>query len=411
MVSHLEWFISKRYLTSSNKEGFVSVISWFSFIGIALGVATLIIVMSVMNGFREELLTRLIGMRGHIIIQENISFMNNYESLVKKISSNKDVRLTLPIIERQGVVLAHNLAHGVMIRGIDPISIPQYDLLRDSLQNYSVDAFVSESVFIGKKLATKLRVSVGDSITLIIPETHVTAFGSLPKQKRLIVRDIFEVGMNDFDKNMILIPLKSAQKIFKMPEQIDYIEVFGKQMNQAEKLCAQFQKELGNNYLVKEWQFKDSQVLHAVNVQRNVMFLILILIILVASFNIISGLIILVKDKTRDIAILRTMGMTRYSIMQIFLFVGSSIGIGGTLLGTTLGLVVSLNIENIRQALQKLLGTELFDSEIYFLTQLPSKTDWHDVIFICGMSLVLSFLATLYPSWRAGQQDPIKGIQ
>ena len=406
-----EWFIARRYLFSSRKEGFISVIAWFSFLGISLGIATLIIVMSVMNGFREELLTRLIGMRGHITVHHTSNRVDRYEDTLSLIKKIPGVVQAFPVIERQGVIMFQNIAHGVIIRGLRKEDVMERTLIMKKLTPPTLEYFQDDSVLMGRRLASRLMTKIGDTTMLIIPEMNITAFGAFPRQKRLSIQGFFDVGMSEYDKTLLIVPLHTAQKMFKLGNTIHFFEIFCHNPDAVEGLVYDLEKTLGPDFHVLDWQHGDSNIFHAVKVERNVMFLILTMIIIVASFNIISGLIILVKDKIKSIAILRTVGMSRGSILRIFLMIGSAIGVGGTLVGLTLGLSFALNIENIRQFLQKLLKVELFEAEIYFLSQLPSKVDLSEVLWIGGIGLMLSFLSTIYPAWRAARLDPAEGVR
>ncbi len=411
IFSRFERLIAYRYLRSPRQEGFVSVIAGFSFLGIALGVATLIIVMSVMNGFRAELLTRLIGMRGHILVHGLGPTLSAYEKGLETVSSVPGVTAVYPIIDRQAILNVKSQARGIGIVGISKESLEKRDIIAKNLNQEAFKLFQGDHVLIGRRLADHMGLKISDRLVLLTPEGTMTAFGQVPRQKAFTVGGIFEVGMHDFDKNIIFMPLDTAQNLFKMENQISHMEVFTSHAELAPHLAEILQSALGNQMRVLDWQHGDSQIFHAVQVERNVMFLILTLIILIASFNIISSLIMLVKDKTRDMAILRTMGASRLSLLRIFLLTGASIGVVGTLLGVGLGLSFALNIESIRQFLQSLTGTELFSAEIYFLSQLPAKVDWHEVVTVVGMALTLSFLATLYPAWRAASLDPVEALR
>lgn len=410
MFSKFERFIAFRYLFSARREGFVSVIAWFSFLGIALGVATLIVVMAVMNGFRQQLFGSLVGMRGHVTVQaQKNTFPENKDKLTL-IQSVPGVRLAYPMLEKQAIALAKNQASGVIVQGLPAYAITGRDRIKLTPKN-AIEEFAGDHIFLGRKLADILNTTVGDKVTLLSQQSTSTAFGNIPRQKTFIVAGIFSVGMFQFDKNYLFMPIDTAQTFFKAPAQISQIDVFSTHDDLAANLAHTLQKALGNDLRAVDWRHSDLSIMHAVKMERNVMFLILTLIILIASFNIVSGLIMMVKDKTRDIAILRTMGATKNTILKIFFLTGASIGGIGTLLGVGLGLSFALNIERIRQFLQSLTGVELFSEEIYFLTTLPAKVDCDDVILIIAMGIGLSFLATLYPSWRASSLDPVEGLR
>jgi lipoprotein-releasing system permease protein len=406
-----EKFVAFRYLRSPRQEGFISVIAWFSFLGIALGVATLIIVMSVMNGFRTELLKTMVGMRGHILINGTYKNIEGDNTAIGTVKAHPMVESAFPMLERQAVLNMRSQARGVIIHGIDPIDLASRTSIRDGMHAGDLNNFKDEHILIGKRLSELMHITVGDKIMLLSPEGNNTAFGTLPRQKAFTVAGIFEIGMNEFDKNIIFMPLSAAQSFFKEHNHITHIEVFAKKPELTNQIVKDLQQKLGAQVNVLDWQHSNAGIFHAVQVERNVMFLILTLIILIASFNIISSLIMLVKDKTRDIAIMRTMGASRQSMMSIFMITGASIGTIGTLLGVALGLSFALNIESIRQWLQGFTGTDLFSAEIYFLTRLPAQVDFGEVTLVAAMALGLSFLATIYPAWRAARLDPVEALR
>jgi lipoprotein-releasing system permease protein len=398
----MEFWIARKYMFSN--KGFISVLSLFSFLGIMLGVATLIVVMSVMNGFKEELLNRLVGMKGHIIVQSKTSNgIEDYENLRSFIQQDEKVFLASPIIEKQGLVITKGFTQGILIRAMNLKDIKK----REVFSLNSLDSFEGNKILIGIKMAERFGLKIGDTINIMIPDTTQTSFGVIPKQKKFIVHDIFEVGVNDFDKNVVLIPIETGQLLFNLKEKVNCIEVFLKNPNDL----GSFYHKLLDKFLVLDWKHSDKNIFHAVTVERNVMFLILTLIIVVASFNIVSGLIILVKDKIRDISILKTIGMSKFSVLKIFLIMGSMIGVGGTIVGLIIGLLTAFNLEKIRQFLQIFLGTELFDAEIYFLSQLPSKVDFSDILIVAFVGIGLSIISTIYPSIKAASLNPASGIK
>jgi lipoprotein-releasing system permease protein len=412
LFSSFERLVAYRYLRSPRQEGFISVIAGFSFLGIALGVATLIIVMSVMNGFRQELLTRIIGMRGHLVVHGIHAPLTNFDALTEEARHVSGVVGVYPMVERQAIITFRSQARGVAVHGIKLEDLQKRALIVDNIKQGSLKDFNDpDSIIIGRRMADQLHINVGDHLTMISPTGNVTAFGTIPRQKSFKVIAVFEVGMHEFDKSVIFMTLPSAQQFFKLPDQVTHLEIFVDNIEKTAERGFLIQSLVGEKAKVLDWEHSDSSIFHAVQVERNVMFLILTLIIVIAAFNIISSLIMLVKDKTRDIAIMRTMGAARSSILKIFFLTGASIGTIGTLSGVLLGLSFALNIESIRQFLQKLSGTELFSAEIYFLSQLPAKVDWSEVITVIVMSLALSFLATVYPSWRASRLDPIEALR
>ncbi len=412
IFSAFERMVAFRYLRARRKEGFVSVIAAFSFLGIVLGVATLIIVMAVMNGFRQELLSRVLGLNGHLgIYAVHGTVLNDYETLAKKASEVKGVNMVMPLIEGQVMVSSVRSAQGAIVRGIRPEDFAKRQILADSIVGGSVSAFSDpDTVFIGERLAQKLGVYVGEEITLISPKGTVTAFGSVPRMRSYTVGGTFSVGMYEYDSAFIFMPMNEAQKFFNMDNTVTNLEVYLDHHDLVNVVQPQIGSKLGN-VRVYDWQRSNAAFFNAIQVERNVMFLILTLIILVASFNMISGLIMLVKDKGRDIAVLRTMGATRGMVMRIFFMSGASIGFFGTLFGVLFGLLFCDNIESIRRFLESLTGTDLFAAEIYFLTQLPAEVDPVEVVAVVIMALFLSFAATLYPSWRAARLDPVEALR
>ncbi|SCA55011.1 Lipoprotein-releasing system permease [Candidatus Terasakiella magnetica] len=412
MFKAFEWMMAARYLRARRREGFVSVIAWFSLLGIALGVATLIIVMSVMNGFREELLSRILGINGHINVYGHNRVIPNYNSLSEELAKIDGVKSVTPMIEGQVMATGKGASSGAMVRGLSGADFKKRDLLFNSVKAGSIKLFeAGEGVIIGSRLASKLGLWVGDRITLISPKGNVTAFGTVPRMRSFIIAATFDIGMYEYDSSFVFMPLKAAQTYFRIPG-VNYLEVLTPSASQAESVSYDIRLELGRKGLNPvDWKRTNSSFFNALQVERNVMFMILTLIIIVAAFNIISGLIMLVKDKGKDIAILRTMGASRGSIMRIFLIAGASVGVFGTVLGFILGLAFSENIETIRQWIEGLSGTELFAAEIYFLSKLPAIVDYSEVTLVVGMGLGLSFLATLYPSWRAARLDPVEALR
>lgn len=411
MFTRFEWMVAFRYLRARRREGFISVIAWFSLMGIALGVATLIIVMAVMNGFRQELLSRILGLNGHMSVSSMSQSMKNYDELADKVRSMEGITLVSPMIEGQVMASARGTAKGALVRGLRASDLAKRESVSSNIVAGTLDNFKGmDSVVVGARLASSLGLSVGDRINLISPKGNVTAFGTVPRMRAYKIAATFQVGMYEYDSTFVFMPLDSAQKYFGLKNRVNNLDVFVGNPDDAPELVQRVALEIPN-VRVHDWQQANASFFNAIQVERNVMFLILTLIILVAAFNIISSLIMLVKDKGKDIAILRTMGATRGMIMRIFFIAGASVGVIGTFGGFGLGLWFSLNIENVRQFIQGLTGTDLFAAEIYFLSQLPAEVDSGEVISVVLMGLGLSFLATIYPAWRAARIDPAEALR
>jgi lipoprotein-releasing system permease protein len=401
-----------RYLRARRQEGFISVIAGFSLLGIALGVATLIIVMSVMNGFRHELLSRILGLNGHMAVYAELGPVLDYEGVAERLSKVRGVVQTVPTVEGQVMATAHGGATGALVRGVRPEDLAKRKVVSDHIVAGTLDRFKGDdAILVGSRLAQRFGLGIGSQLTLISPQGNPTAFGTVPRIRGYTIIGIFEVGMYEYDSTFIFMPLEAAQKFFRLPAAVTNVEVMVGNPDMVGALAGPVLEAAGPGHRLVDWQRANSTFFNAIQVERNVMFLILTLIILVAAFNIISGQIMLVKDKGRDIAILRTMGATRGMVLRIFLLSGASIGIVGTLIGFALGVLFADNIETIRQWLQGLTGTELFSAEIYFLSQLPAIIEPGEVAAVVLMALALSLLATVYPSWRAARLDPVEALR
>ncbi|MDR1034621.1 MAG: lipoprotein-releasing ABC transporter permease subunit [Holosporales bacterium] len=409
----MEIFIMRRYLHPGKGAGFAYVVSWFSFLGIVLGVATLIVVTSVMNGFRAELIDKIVGMKGHIVVTNAKSVgIDDYKTVVDKIKrSNTEVAIVVPQIEKQVVLMASGDARGVIVHGISKSDLQSKKLVSANIKYGSLKFFQGQHVMIGKRMAESLRLKVGDKIRLYFPDGIITPFGTFPKEDIFEISGVFEVGMNEYDKNILMMPLEEAQSFFSYENMVTQIEVFIRGADSVSSTTDQLVETLGDQFFVLDWKHSDASIFHAVVVEKNVMTLILSIIIIVAIFNIISGLTMLTNSKTRDIAILRTFGATRKTILRIFFYIGASIGTFGTATGLGLGLLVSLNIDQIKGVLEKISNTNLFSEEIYYLSQIPSQTDWREVVGIVLFSLVLCFIATLYPATKASNLDPVEALR
>jgi lipoprotein-releasing system permease protein len=403
--------VAFRYLRARRQEGFVSVIAIFSLLGIALGVATLIIVMSVMNGFRADLLGRILGLNGHLGVYAQAGPVADFDAEATKVSQVPGVTGVTPLIEGQVMATTEIGAAGALVRGIRPGDLRRRPLVSDHIVQGSLADFDDDGVAVGDRLARRLGLAVGGPITIISSQGTATAFGTMPRIKTYRVVALFDVGMYEYDNSFIFVPLEAAQLFFRLPNTVTSLEVFVADPDRVREDRRLIAAALGGHVRIVDWQQANSSLFNAVEIERNVMFLILTLIIVVAAFNIISSMIMMVKDKGRDIAILRTMGASRGAILRIFVLSGASIGVVGTVAGLLLGVVFTRNIEAIRQALQKVIGTDLFAAEIYFFTRIPARLDSGEVAAVVIMALVLSFLATLYPSWRAARLDPVEALR
>jgi lipoprotein-releasing system permease protein len=407
-----ERMVAFRYLRARRQEGFVSVIAIFSLLGIALGVATLIIVMSVMNGFRIELVNHILGLNGHLGVYGLTNSLTDYDAVAQKVRAVPGVISVTPLVEAQALVTSDaGGASGAVVRGIRPDDIRARKLIADHIVAGSLADFGDDDIAVGDRLAARLGVKVGGKITVVSPEGNDTVFGTMPRTKTYTVAALFDVGFYEYDNTFIYMPLDAAQVFFKLKDAVNYLEVFVADADQASAEGRKIVAALGGDARILDWQRSNSSLVNALIVQRDVMFLILTLIIVVAAFNIISSMIMMVKDKGRDIAILRTMGASRGMILRIFILSGASIGIVGTLAGFVLGIVITENLEAIRQFIQNALHMQLFAAEIYFFTRLPAVIVPHEVAGVVIMALALSFLATLYPSWRAARLDPVEGLR
>lgn len=407
----LETFVAARYLRAKRQESFISVIAGFSLVGIALGVATLIIVMSVMNGFRHELVGRILGINGHINVYSQTGPMDDYAYQLDLLKNVPQIQSASPVVEGQALVTRMGAASGVVVRGLRAEDFEKKELLRKSIEKDQQKNFEGNTIFVGVEMARRLQLQVGDVLTLISPKPKNTPFGGMPRSKPYRVGGFFDVGMFEYNNNFIFMPLEAAQAFFEMPERVSMLEVVIKDLNDVDNAKLAISRKLGRDYLVRDWRDNNTSFFNALEVERNVMFLILTLIILIAAFNIISSLIMLVKDKSRDIAILRTMGASKNQILKIFLITGASIGVVGTIAGALLGILITTNLGAIQHGIEAITSSKLFPAEIYFLTRLPAIIDWQEVVTVIGMALVLSFGATLYPAWRAAKLDPVEALR
>ncbi|HZT25139.1 MAG TPA: lipoprotein-releasing ABC transporter permease subunit [Pseudolabrys sp.] len=410
--SPFEWMLSLRYLRARRKEGFISVIAGFSFLGIVLGVATLIIVMAVMNGFRHELLEKILGLNGHLLIQPLEKPLTDWEEVSARVAKVPGIKLAAPIVEGQALASSPFNSGGVLVRGIRLDDLEKLPSVAKNIKQGSLKGFdEGQGLAIGRRLADQLSLRAGDNITLVAPRGAVTPMGTMPRIKVYKVAAVFEIGMSEYDSAFVFMPLKEAQAYFNRAGDVTAIEVYTDDPDHVDSYRKAVEAAAQRPIYMIDWRQRNATFFTALQVERNVMFLILTLIVLVAALNIVSGLIMLVKDKGQDIAILRTMGATQGAIMRVFLITGASIGVVGTVVGFLLGVVISLNIESLRQFLSWLTNTELFSPELYFLSHLPADMDTSETVAVVVMALTLSLLATLYPSWRAARLDPVEALR
>ncbi|MBS1070853.1 lipoprotein-releasing ABC transporter permease subunit [Gluconobacter cerinus] len=413
MFGRFERMVAGRYLRARRGERFASIIAVFSLVGIALGVATLIIVMSVMNGFKADLMGRILGLHGDLSVYGYGRPIEAYQNDVEAIRSIPGVKSVTPMAQGTVLVEAGRYSTGAEVQGIAQQDFRDWRALSSGIIAGSIDHFTGDdAVAIGTTMADRAGLTIGSPITLLSPDGQATPFGTMPRVKTYHVAAIFDANWNDYNSNIVLVPLPAAQKFLMLENAVSLIQVsVDDPMNVQLTRQAVVQRLDDPRLRVIDWKNSANGFLDAVTVEQNVMFLILTLIILVAAFNVISSLIMMVKDKTRDIAVLRTLGASRGAVMRIFLMNGAFVGIVGTAVGSALGIAFALNIERIRQWLQSLTGTNLFNPEVYFLERLPAKLVWSQVGEVIAMSLVLSLLATLYPSWRAARTDPIEALR
>jgi len=409
LISEIEKIVAFRYLKPKRKEGFLKIISIFSFLGIALGVAVLIIVMSVMNGFRTELIDKILGFNAHIIIKpyekkiesQNLNELNSLSNIIEK---------TMFSFNGEGILINKDETKGILVRGYLKNDLKKINLLQEGIIDGSLDNFNKNTISIGKDLAISLNLKIDDKITLMSSSGIQTIIGTLPKQENFTISSIFNSGFAEFDQNVIFMPVEDAISFFEASDDDLFLEIYLKKPEHVEEAKKKIQN-LFSDYFVYSWADLNQSFFGALKVERNVMFIILSLIIIVAAFNIISGLTILVKNKTKEIAILRTLGVSSKSIAKIFFLVGFSIGFFATLTGVLLGVLFSYNIEKIRSLLSDLFNISLFPEEIYFLSKMPSEIDLNSILIITLCSLAITILVSIFPSYTASKLDPIKALK
>ncbi len=414
MFNAFERAVATRYLRARRGERFVSVIAAFSLIGIALGVATLIIVMSVMGGFKVDLLNRILGFNGDLGVYGPGGVLTNYQADAERIAKLPGVIAAVPVLDGQVLITnEHGQAGGGFVRGISPADIKATHAVSDHILAGSLNDFAGDdAIAIGTGMARQFGVWLNGKVTLVSPQGAATAFGTVPRVKAYRVVAIFNVGEYAYDSSYVFMPLAAAQVYFQKPDAVTQIEVTVRDPERVAEASGEIRAALeGVPVTVLDWQQSNNSFFTAVQVEQNVMFIILALIILVAAFNVISSLIMMVKDKTRDIAVLRTIGAGRGAVMRIFLMCGASVGVIGTVVGTILGVVFTSNIDRIQDLVQRITGVNVFNPEVYYLTHLPARLDWVEVGKVVVMALGLSLLATLYPSWRAARTDPVEALR
>jgi lipoprotein-releasing system permease protein len=407
-----EWMLSLRYLRARRQEGFISVNAGFSFLGIMLGVATLIVVMAVMNGFRKELLDKILGLNGHVLIQPLESPLTDWEQVTQRVSGIDGVTLATPIVGGPALASFRSGGEGVLVRGIGAQDLGQLGSIAHNIRHGTLDGFDAGSgVAIGQRLADKLSVGVGDELTLLTPHGDRTVLGVLPRVKNYKVTAVFEIGMFEYDAAVVFMPLQESQAYFNNSGKVTAIRGYVADPDQVDRFRRLVASAAGRPIAMLDWRQLNTTFFGALQVQRNVMFVIVTMIVIVASFNITSTLIMLVKNKGRDIGILRTIGATKGAVMRVFVIAGTAIGAVGTLVGLLVGALICLNVESFRQALSWLTGIKIFPSELYFLSRLPAEMDAGETMAVAAMTLTLSLLATVYPSWRAARLDPVEALR
>ncbi len=407
-----EWMIAWRYLRARRREAFISVIAAFSFLGIMLGVATLITVMAVMNGFRTELVGKFLGLNGHMLVQATASQFTDYTDVAKRLSEVPGVKFAFPFIEGQSLSSGPSGAVGTLVRGIDRKDLDKITLVSTNIKLGSLDEYEKgKGVAIGTRLANNLGIGLGDPVTIVSPRGNVTPLGVTPRVKAYPVVAIFSVGQSEFDASFVFMPFSEAQSYFNLDDRASAIELFVDDPDKVGNLRRPIEEAAQRSVYVTDWRHRNVTFFASLEMERNVMFIILTMIVLVAALNIVSGMTMLVKDKSRDVAILRTMGATRGTIMRVFFITGATIGTVGTIAGFFLGLFLCMHIEEVRVGLSWLLGTQLYPPEVYFLARMKADMHTGETISVVGMALALSLAATVFPARKAAKLDPVEALR
>jgi len=410
--SPFEWMLSMRYLRSQRREGFISFIAAISFLSLMIGVAALIVVMAVLNGFRKELLDKILGLNGHILVMPIEQALTDWDPVAQRLQGVAGVRLAAPVVEGQALASSPHHSNGVLVRGVRGGDLARLGSIASNIQSGTLEGFDDAGgVAIGQRLADQLALKVGDNLTLFAPRGSVTAMGTTPRIKPCKIVAIFKIGMSEYDAGFVFMPLKDAQAYFNRSGDVTAIEVYVDNPDRVQGYRRTVTAAAGRPVMIIDWRDRNKSFFGALLVQRNVMFVVLSLFVAVAALSILAALVMLVKDKTQNIAILRTMGATQGAVMRVFLMTGTAIGVIGTFAGLLVGTVFCLYIESLRQFLSWLTGTDLFPPELYFLSQLPAEMDFGETAAVVILALTLSFLATLYPSWRAARLDPVEALR
>ncbi len=408
---NFSFFLALRYLKSRKSQGFFSVMTMFSLLGIMFGVATLIIVMSVMNGFRLDVMKSIVGFNGHIsMIAKSEEALLLAPDILEELKQNKNISFFAPLVDQHVMVMANNEPRAGMVKGISFEDIGKKEIVANHVTKGELSSIKNDAIGIGKRMAQRLRIRVGDQLTIISPQSTPGMFGVVPRMASFKVGFIFETGARDYDDTSVFMSLKLAQKFFKMKDSISMIEIFMKDIEDAENFARELKKKWGGSYQIMDWQKANTGFMAILIVERNVMFIVVGLIVLIASFNIITSLVMLVQQKSKDIAILRTIGATRKQIMRTFFFCGALLGVIGTTFGVLIGTTIAVNLDNIRRFLENLLGITILPPD-FWLTKMPAVLLQSDILNVIILSISLSFLATLYPSWRAAKMKPVEALR